>query len=151
MNCVLTHLDWTIRHDSNMAEFFALNPWRDDKLYYIIRLLYRDLYFLTIVIVMIAVFFILILDNFNELRANIDEKNKDMNNICFICGASRDEKEKGSINFNSHITSEHNIWNYSEFLICLQFMDIQDTNAVQSYVIECFNNRSIICFPMSEV
>lgn len=133
-----------------MAEYFAIHPWSEDKKYYIIRLLYRDFIFLSVVIVMIAVFFIIILDNFNESRSNIDDRNKDMNNVCFICGANRDEKEKESINFNHHINTEHNKWNYSEFLICLQFLDIQDTNAVYSYVIECFNNKSIIWFPLNK-
>ena len=131
-----------------MAEFFAIWPWKDNKWHYIIRLIYRDMFFISIVIFMIAVFFIIILDNYNELRTNIDVRNKDMGNVCFICGATRDIKEKESINFNQHISIDHDICNYQEFLICLQFMDIQETNAIYSYVIECFQNKSIVWFPM---
>ncbi len=96
LSCFLYFLDTMNRWESNKAEYFARHSWKDDHAYYIGRLIFRDLFFINVVIVLIPVFFFILIDNFNELRGIKDMKDNDVSNICFICGATREMKEKNS-------------------------------------------------------
>lgn len=133
-----------------MTDYFAMWFWNEDKVRFIIRVIYRDLFYVFIIITLITVLFILILDNFNELKNMISKKEKDSADVCFICNATRDEKEKESVNFNYHVNKEHKIFKYLKFMVGLQFMDIQDTNANYSYVIECIEKKVISWFPQNQ-
>ena len=135
------------RQESNKGEYFAIYPWDYDKANYIFRMFYKILYFIIIVIFLTPALFSILIDNFNELRSIKASKEKDIRDICFICGASREEKEKESENFENHIKNVHDKFNYINYMIGLQFLNIQDTNAINSYVIECLKEKSIIWFP----
>lgn len=130
-----------------MTDNFAMWFWHEDKVRFIIRIIYRDMFYIFIIITLITILFIFILDNFNELQNMILKKQKDSYDVCFICSSTRDEKEKESINFNNHVNNDHNIYKYLKFMLALQFMDIQDTNANYSYVINCIEKKVISWFP----
>jgi hypothetical protein len=44
----------------------------------------------------------------------------------------------------------HNIWTYVEYMLGLRFVDIQETNAINSYVIESLEKKEIAWFPYDE-
>jgi hypothetical protein len=67
--------------------------------------------------------------------------------VCYICGAKRDNLEKNCINYESHITNDHNMWDYVMYIIGLKFVDPQETNAINSHVIEMVQEKSISWFP----
>lgn len=138
------------RWESNYGEYFALHPFYADNGYYVSRLLWRDTYFIWEVIIITAVFFFILIDNFNELRRKKSRNDKDRRNVCFICGDIRENMERKSMSFKHHLEETHNLWNYVNYMIGLQFMNMQETNAINSYVIDCIHNRSIIWFPSSD-
>jgi hypothetical protein len=89
----------------------------------------------------------MVIDTFAELREHTNIKENDIYNFCFICGGNRDDLEKKAINFIDHRSKEHNLWNYADYIIGLQFVDPQETNAVNSYVIGLIENNNITWFP----
>jgi len=92
----------------------------------------------------------IIIDTFAELRELTSKKEEDMANVCFICGDIRENLEKSSKNYLKHITKEHNIWTYAEYIIGLKFLDPQEVNAINSYVIGTVNQKAISWFPHAE-
>ena len=71
----------------------------------------------------------------------------DLNNKCFICHGNRDEIEKGGEIFEEHVTKVHNVWDYVDYMIGLKFVDPQETNAINSFVIEQLQDKKISWFP----
>jgi len=116
---------------------------------YMLRFTYEILFFTIVIVILMAVIFGLIIDTFAELREETNKTELDKKNICFICGAHKNDLEKDGINFYHHTTFDHNLWIYADYIIGLKFLDPQETNAVNSYVIEMCQNKSISWFPSS--
>jgi hypothetical protein len=122
-----------------------------DSNYYVARFFYNLLYFICVIVILLSIVFGVIIDTFAELRDK-DRKNElDKKNICYICGASKDNLEKENINFTVHTTTDHFMWTYVEYIIGLKFIDPQEANAVNSYVIDNLNSKSISWFPVHMV
>ena len=89
-----------------------------------------------------------IIDTFAELREKSQEDLYDMKNVCFICNGTRNDIEKQGEIFDQHIENVHNIWTYIDYMIGLKFVDPQETNAVNSFVIEQLEDKKISWFPL---
>jgi hypothetical protein len=72
---------------------------------------------------------------------------KDMKDVCFICNGDRNSIENLGENFDEHITKVHNVWTYVDYIIGLKFVDPQETNAINSFVIEKIEDKKISWFP----
>lgn len=94
-----------------------------------------------------SIVFGIVIDNFSELADESQVIENDINNVCFICGVLRSELEKDNKKFNKHIEQDHNIENYIYYIISLKFVDRQESNAINSYVIELLEEKSISWIP----
>ena len=90
----------------------------------------------------------IIIDAFNELMKKDQEIEKDKNEICFICGLDKASSGKTGQRFEEHINKEHNLWTYIDFILGLKFLDVQDTNAINSYVKNKIDQKELIWLPM---
>lgn len=45
------------------------------------------------------------------------------------------------------MSTDHDIWTYADYIVGLKFVDKQETNAINSYVIEKIEEKSIAWFP----
>ena len=88
-----------------------------------------------------------VIDTFAELREKSQEDLNDMENVCFICNGTRNDIEKKGEVFEEHIKNVHSVWTYLDYIIGLSFVDPQETNAINSYVIEQLNEKKISWFP----
>lgn len=104
-------------------------------------------FFLLVKVALLSIVFGIIIDTFAGLRDESHKIEVDKKNVCFICGAKRSQLEKNCINFEDHSNHEHNIWNYADYIVGLKFIDIQETNATNSYVMEKIQSKSIAWFP----
>ena len=60
----------------------------------------------------------------------------------------KEEKFLKNILINEeHINKVHNIWDYVDYMIGLKFVDPQETNAINSFVIEQLEDKKISWFP----
>lgn len=92
----------------------------------------------------------IVIDAFAELRNHSLKVNDDKMNKCFICGVKREQYEKSGNKFDDHVIAEHNMWTYVEYMIGLKFIDKQETNAINSYVMEEVERKQIGWVPCLE-
>ena len=127
-----------------IIEFFVVNSmpttpqvsFKKDINFYLTNFFY-DLFFYVIVsLVMYNVFLGVLYDTFSELRFQLQKKENDINNVCFICQLTRDGSLAKRIDFNEHVTSKHYMWNYVYFMIYLHISNSNDFDAIQNYVWE---------------
>ena len=145
--CFLTHLEFGLRTDGGIAGFIAQLSFLETPAYFMGMFFYQFIFFIIIIVVMLAVIGGNIIDTFAELREKSQQDLYDMKNVCFICNGTRNEIEKEGESFEDHIEKVHNIWTYVDYMIGLKFVDPQETNAINSFVIEKLEDKKISWFP----
>lgn len=150
MYCFLTHLDYGLRTDGGIGYWLTDANYFDNRGYFVGRFFYEMGFFVAVIVILLSIVFGIIIDTFAELREESHEIEHDKKDVCFICGARRDVLEKNCQNYETHITKEHNVIDYINYIIGLKFVDPQETNAINSYVIEMVENKSISWFPSSK-
>jgi hypothetical protein len=85
------------------------------------RVLYDNLSFLFVGTLLIGIMSSLIIDTFQAMRKENDERSENFSTYCFICNKTRDdlEKEYGANGFDNHINQQHNLWDYLFFIAYL--------------------------------
>ena len=147
MYCFLTHMNFGLRTDGGIGEFISKVSFLDEPAYFIGMFFFQLLFFIIIILIILAIIGGTIIDIFAELLEKEQKDKNDMNNICFICNGERNSIEKKGENFQEHTTKVHNIWTYVDYLIGLKFVDPQETNAINSFVIEKVEEKKISWFP----
>ena len=145
--CFLTHMEFGLRTDGGIGEFIQKLSFPADPLYFMGMFMFQFIFYLLIIVIMLQVIGGSIIDTFAELREKSQDDAYDMNNVCFICNGTRNEIEKQGEGFEDHITKVHNIWTYVDYMIGLKFVDPQETNAINSFVIEQLEDKKISWFP----
>ena len=144
---VLNALDYGLRARGGLADSAIRISFSRNKLHYIKRLIIDDLFFLLIVILMIDMVFGIIIKSFDELRHRNQKYKYDKLNNCFICHCNRKLLDKMRINFNEHVTNNHNIWNYVEYMLSLKLKDLHDLSAINQYVRIKIDKKDISWLP----
>ena len=147
MYCFLTHMNFGLRTDGGIGEFIAKVSFLDEPYYFIGMFFFQLIFFIMIMVLILAIIGGTIIDTFAELLEKEQKDKNDMNNVCFICNGERNSIEKKGENFQEHITKVHNMWTYVDYLIGLKFVDPQETNAINSFVIEKVEEKNISWFP----
>jgi hypothetical protein len=145
--CFLTHIIWGLERHGGVGDVLKRASYTNNNSYFYVKLIYSLFYFILCVVLLLNIVFGIIIDTFRELRIKYQETLYDSNNVCFICGAKRDDLEKDGVDFESHISDDHKMWNYVYYMILLRFSDIQDLNSINSYAIDLINNNVISWFP----
>ena len=148
--CLATHLSYGMRFDGGIADRMESASYTYEKNYYIGRFFYEELYFLILVILVLNSIYTVIVDAFIELRNKEDKINRDKQEVCFICGIDKETCQKKGDKLEAHIEKVHNLWIYVEYMIGLKLVDIQETNSINSYVIECLEKKELAWFPYDE-
>ncbi len=89
----------------------------------------------------------IIIDSFAELREEAAKIDSDKKDVCFICGAKRDEIEKDGISFDKHTEEEHNYFNYIYYIIGLKLDDIHNLDKINTFSYELIHEKSISWIP----
>ena len=92
----------------------------------------------------------LIVDTFNSLRGEREEKEEDMETTCFICGLDREKIGKyyvGKDGFDNHL-QDHSIENYLFYMFYLEDKDPSEYSGLESYIKELIDKESITWFPI---
>ena len=147
MYCFLTHMNFGLRTDGGIGEFMNKVSFINEPSHFIGVLFFQFLFFIIIILIVLAIIGGTIIDVFAELLEKEQRDKNDMNNICFICNGKKNSIEKKGENFQEHVTKVHNLWTYVDYLIGLKFIDPQETNAINSFVIEKVEEKKISWFP----
>ena len=146
--CLMTHLDYGMRFDGGIADRMSRRSYNYNPGMYLSRFFYEMVYFWSQTVMLQGMLFSIVIEAFSELRNREIEIEKDKNDICFICGVDKATCEKNGQKFDEHTNKEHNLWTYVDFILGLRFVDIQDTNAVNSYVMEKIERKELVWLPM---
>lgn len=81
--------------------------------------------------------FVIIIDTFASLRTQKVEKEKDMMNVCFICGIDRAAFDRYSERgFEDHIQHDHYLWNYISMFAHLLYKPRTELTGVEEYLLQ---------------
>ena len=108
------------------------------------RFWFDTMYIILVVMIWLVVFPSLIIDTFKYMSFISKIKEDDVKNICYICGYNRKEIEKIE-NYNNHISTKHNYWNYVYYIIFL--INKPDRNLIEQYIYNQISNNKINWIP----
>jgi len=145
--CFLTNFDAGIRARGGAGDQMVRISFERHTSLYIYRLLYDITYFLICIIIMIDLIFGIILGTFTEKREEERKHDNDKINHCFICHITREIIEKKREDFQVHRNQKHYLWNYVEYMIYLNFSDMHELNAFNSFSKINLDKKNICFLP----
>ena len=136
VQCFLYYISLGTRNGGGIGDAINQVSYQKDVYIFIGRFINDLLFFFLINLIMANVFLGIIIDTFGELRDTQSEYENDRNNICFICQLSSDACLTRNIDFDNHVNTIHNIWNYVYFLAYLHLNNQNNFNRVENSVWE---------------
>eukprot|EP01016_Furgasonia_blochmanni_P003107 TRINITY_DN11214_c0_g2_i1.p1 TRINITY_DN11214_c0_g2~~TRINITY_DN11214_c0_g2_i1.p1 ORF type:complete len:210 (+),score=67.52 TRINITY_DN11214_c0_g2_i1:61-630(+) len=85
-----------------------------------IRVIFDNVFFFVLVVIIIEVLSGIIIDTFAVLRKEAEAQEAELKNNCFICGIPKEEFDKSThhkLGFKTHVFEEHNMWNYIFYVL----------------------------------
>ncbi|KAL9642967.1 hypothetical protein ABK040_010659 [Willaertia magna] len=132
LECFITMVDYGFRSGSFWEDLYSSNP--------TVSRAAADLAFQLIVItILTGVVFGTILDAFDQIRSEREQKKKQVRDICFICALERskfDMYANEGLTFEKHVKEEHYLWNYVYFLIYLYEKPTTEFTGTEQYIYE---------------
>ena len=150
LQCYMMILNIGISAGGGLGDVIDMVSYRNDVSLFVGRFFYDMLFFILIVLVLGNLFLGIIVDSFEELRIINIETERDVKNICFICQLSRDACLTRNIDFEKHVSKEHNKWNYVYFLTYLQINNPNDFSGIENSVWEKLDDQDFGWIPIEE-
>ena len=144
--CLLFVLDLGLRKGGGIGEALEVYPFDESRFY--TKAFFDITFFLLINVIMLNIFFSIIVGAFNDLRHDLQSREDDVMNTCFVCGFTRKDFEKQERPFDFHIQFEHNIWDYVNFLVYLADNLGNDYSGNEYYLQEKYSRRSTEWLPI---
>ena len=150
LQCYMMILNIGSRAGGGLGDVISMVSYRSDVGLFVGRFFYDMLFFILIVLVLGNLFLGIIVDSFGELRGINIETENDIKNKCYICQLTRDDCLKKNIDFDKHVSKEHNKWNYVYFLTYLQINNPNDFSGIENSVWEKLENQDFGWIPIEE-
>ena len=122
--CFVSSYDQTFKTGSGIGGYlstaYTVNGSKENISYG--RVIYDNIQYLVIYVLLINLITGIIIDTFGNLRQISYDRELDSKSSCFIWEKSREELEKiyGVNGFEYHINNQHNLWDYLFFIAYLQ-------------------------------
>ena len=107
-------------------------------------------YFLFVIAIMLNIFLAIIVTTFAQLRDLKKSRLADMQNVCFMCGYSRQALDKDGNGFATHIKADHYLWHYVHFIVHLREKDPTEYTGLESYVARLFAKGEVDWMPLNK-
>ncbi|KAF8571250.1 hypothetical protein P879_00727 [Paragonimus westermani] len=143
--CILTTLHEGLRNGGGIADVLRRPSIQEAD--FLFRTIYDLSFFLIVIIIVLNLVFGVIVDTFATLRQEKQDKEELSRNNCCVCGLQRSVFEQSGLNFDTHVTQEHNIWHYVCFLILLHSKSREDLTGPESYVFQLLQTRDLSWVP----
>ena len=148
LQCFMMVLNYGSSAEGGIGDNISIPSYRTNIGMFIGRFFYDMFFYILIVLVMGNIFLGIIVDSFIELRSINIDREKDVKNICFICQLSRDDCLARNIDFNEHVSTQHNKWNYVYFLTYLQINNPNDFSGIENHVWEKLEEQDFSWIPI---
>ena len=150
LQCFMMVLNYGSSAGGGLGDVISIPSYRTDVGIFVGRFFYDMFFFILIVLVMGNIFLGIIVDSFGELKKINDNRENDMNNVCFICQLTRDDCLTKNIDFKEHVLTQHNKWNYVYFLTYLHINNPNDFSRIENSVWEKLENQDFGWIPIEE-
>jgi inositol 1,4,5-triphosphate receptor type 1 len=107
------------------------------------RISFDIFFFVIIIVLLLNIIFGIIIDTFGQLREDAADRKFKMSNYCALCGLDKATIEsvrstssvgtKNNLSFLEHVENEHNIWDYSMFLLYLKQKNPNEYLGIERY------------------
>ena len=124
LSCFVVSFDNTFKNDGGLGGYLS-SAYRQKESTMSIntdRVLFDNISFLLVGVLLIEIISGIIIDTFAELRQKNNDIKQDSKANCFICDSTREELEKhyGANGFEYHTMQYHNLWDYLFFIAYLE-------------------------------
>ncbi|KAL4460004.1 hypothetical protein ABPG74_003530 [Tetrahymena malaccensis] len=153
-NCTFMILDLTFKVNAgflgNDLGQYSSSSWSPS-----IKILIDFLYAFVITVLILQIIQGLIIDTFALIREEQEQRVREMETYCFICGRDRESLDKQGENafqgFDFHVKNQHNQWCYIFYIAYIQNKPPTECTGLESYVRWCVSNEEtkIQWFPVS--
>ncbi len=130
--CLVTVFNYGLRTGGGLGGLLSPHSFASPQ--YSWRLVYDLSFFILIIVILLKLIFGIIIDTFQELRAENQMLDEDNQNRCFMCGIQRDVFERQGYDFEQHIFHDHNLWHYLNFNMYLRRKDRTEYTGPEQYV-----------------
>lgn len=73
---------------------------------------------------------------------------EDSQKKCFVCNIDKFTFEKAGIDFEKHYNTEHNIWNYVNFLVYMKEKTEKDCNGIETELFRQISESKLNWMPV---
>ena len=143
----MVEVNYGLRGDGGIAAILPHHHYLDNKRQTLFRLIYDLLYFFPIKILLLNFILGIIVDTFKQLREEKDSYDFDMEHVCFICGLTRLKIKGLGLDFESHNSKDHSMWNYVYYLLNLHNLEGKDKSGYELYVDTLIKQDNYSFFP----
>jgi hypothetical protein len=144
LECYITLFNNGVRSGGGIADIL---PERDFHTFlYFERYIHDMIFFVAVILMLMNMINGVIVSAFGQIREETTTLEDDVKNVCFICGARRDDLEEEKIDYEEHIR-KHNLKTYVRYLISLLLTEQSDMNEDQYYVSNCLQSDNVDFFP----
>jgi hypothetical protein len=134
--CFVNSVNLGLRLDGGIGDSLKAAVNTNDKQSFWARFFFDLTFFILVRLILLNVIAGIIIDTFSDLRDELNKKNNDSNNICYICGINRWRLEQKGVDFDEHIEDDHSMWKYLFFIIKLTLSDQRSFTGIEFYVWE---------------
>ena len=148
IQCFLYVTQYGLTAGGGIGEQLDKVSYKESPGIFVLRFFYDVLFFSFVTLILFNIFTGIIVGAFAELRDETNMNENDKNNVCYICQLTRDDCLKKNIDFDSHVKTEHFVWNYLYFLTYLHINDPNNFNSIENYVWEKLEEQDITWIPI---
>jgi len=112
------------------------------------RFIFDWLFFFFTLFILINIFNGIVVDTFQSYREENEKIQDHLQNVCYICHLSRNDLAIKSLDFDVHITEEHSVRDYINFLIKIKSIDENDLNNLGTQALKLMEEGEPSMFPM---
>lgn len=135
-NCFTSTLNTGLRTGGGIGEGIGQAYMDDDKNYYWWRILYDMAWFFLINVLMLNIIFGIIIDSFAELRDLRNAKQKEIEDVCLICGINKKDLKLRRLSWNQHKQKDHEPIAYLAFILHINNETLENSDGAEKYVKE---------------
>ena len=149
IECFVLYFNHGVRAGGGIGDILPEKSFIDMKSYFI-RWITDIIFYIIVILLLLNMINGIIVSTFSQIRELSQIKEEDINQKCFICGQSKEDFEKNKIDFNNHISNEHNLWNYIMFFVNLKCIKEKDLDSDQTYIAKKLDELDIAFFPVGQ-
>lgn len=149
LECVTSTLQAGVRAGAGIGEMIQQPVIEEDK--YWTRSLFDVLFFIVVIIILLNIIFGIIIDTFAELRDKKKETDRQLNNICMMCGREKYEFEQHGNGWVKHISGEHDVYAYLSYIIYVMRKPIQECDGLEKIVKRKIAISDVSFFPKTAI